>query len=66
MTRFPANKNYEGKTVTEIGAIIMKQLRKHDAFDKRRADKGGNIAGASMSDSDVINFLKWNYNQCLF
>lgn len=66
MTRFPANKSYEGKTVTEIAqmnnetapAALMRLIREGE-------EKGGSIAGASMSDNDVINFLKWNYtNVC--
>ncbi|MGC4037739.1 MAG: serine hydrolase [Chitinophagaceae bacterium] len=62
MTHFPANKNYEGKTVTEIGvmnnespsAALMRLIKEGE-------EKGGSIAGASMSDDDVISFLKWNY-----
>lgn len=62
MTYFPANKNYEGKTVTEIAAMnketepqaLMRLIRE-------AGDKGAAIAGASMLDGDVINFLTWNY-----
>ncbi|MES1218821.1 MAG: serine hydrolase [Bacteroidota bacterium] len=62
MTHFPANKNYEGKTVTEIG--VMNNESPSQALMrliKEGEEKGGSIAGASMSDDDVINFLKWNY-----
>ncbi|MFT3936930.1 MAG: serine hydrolase [Chitinophagaceae bacterium] len=62
MTYFPANKNYEGKTVREIAvmnsetdaAALMRIV-------KETNDKGAAIAGASMLDDDVKNFLKWNY-----
>ena len=66
MTRFPANTKYEGKTVSEIATMnnetdpqaLMRLI-------KEAGDKGASIAGASMSDEDVINFLKWNYtNVC--
>ncbi len=66
MTRFPANSNYEGKTVHEIA----KMNNETDALGliriiKEAGDKGSSIAGASMSDEDVINFLQWNYtNVC--
>jgi len=66
MTHFPANTKYEGKTVTEIAAMnnetapaaLMRLIKEGE-------EKGGSIAGASMSDEDVISFLKWNYtNVC--
>jgi N-acyl-D-amino-acid deacylase len=66
ITYFPANKKYEGKTISEIGAInnetapqaLMRVIRES-------GEQGANIAGASMLDDDVINFLKWNYtNVC--
>jgi N-acyl-D-aspartate/D-glutamate deacylase/CubicO group peptidase (beta-lactamase class C family) len=66
ITHFPANTNYEGKTVTEIGTMnnespslaLMRIIKESE-------EKGAGIAGASMSDSDVIDFLKWNYtNVC--
>ena len=66
MTSFPANKNYEGKTITQI-AFLNNET---DAQALMRVvsetgDKGAAIAGASMLDEDVINFLQWNYtNLC--
>ena len=66
ITHFPANKKYEGKTITEIGAMnnetapqaLMRVIRE-------AGEQGASIAGASMLDEDVINFLKWNYtNVC--
>lgn len=66
MTYFPANKKYEGKTVSEIAVMnnetdpqaLMRLIRE-------AGDQGAAIAGASMLDDDVINFLKWNYtNVC--
>ena len=66
MTYFPANKNYEGKTVSEIAKMnnetdaqaLMRIVREENG-------KGAAIAGASMLDEDVANFLKWTYtNVC--
>jgi N-acyl-D-aspartate/D-glutamate deacylase/CubicO group peptidase (beta-lactamase class C family) len=62
VTQFPANKNYEGKTVSQIAemnnettpAALMRLIKEGE-------EKGSTIAGASMSDTDVVNFLKWNY-----
>jgi N-acyl-D-amino-acid deacylase len=62
MTHFPANATYEGKTVSEIATMnnetdpqaLMRLI-------KEAGDKGASIAGASMSEEDVINFLQWNY-----
>jgi len=61
MTYFPANKKYEGRTISEIAAInhetdaqaLMRVVRE-------AGDQGAAIAGASMLDEDVVNFLKWN------
>ncbi|MEO6313329.1 MAG: serine hydrolase [Chitinophagaceae bacterium] len=62
MTHFPANKSYEGKTVSEIAKMnnetdpqaLMRIVREEKG-------RGAAIAGASMLEDDVINFLKWNY-----
>lgn len=66
MTYFPANKNYEGKTISQIAAVnnetdALALLR----VVREAGDKGAAIAGASMLDEDVVNFLQWNYtNLC--
>lgn len=66
ITHFPANKNYEGKSVSEVAALnketdaqaLMRIVREEDG-------KGAAIAGASMLEDDVMNFLNWNYtNVC--
>ncbi|MEO5681856.1 MAG: serine hydrolase [Chitinophagaceae bacterium] len=66
MTYFPANRKYEGKTVTEIAALNRETAAEAlMRIIKEAGDKGAAIAGASMLDDDVINFLKWNYtNVC--
>lgn len=66
MTHFPANKNYEGKTVTEIGTMNNESPSQAlMRIIKESEEKGAGIAGASMSDEDVVSFLKWNYtNVC--
>lgn len=62
MTHFPANKNYEGKTVTEIGVLNNESpAQALMRIIKEGEEQGGSIAGASMSEDDVISFLKWNY-----
>jgi N-acyl-D-aspartate/D-glutamate deacylase len=66
MTYFPANKKYEGKTVSAIATMnnetdaqgLMRLI-------KEAGDQGAAIAGASMQDEDVMNFLKWDHtNVC--
>lgn len=66
MTHFPANIKYEGQTVSQIALMnnetdaqaLMRVVRE-------AGDKGAAIAGASMLEDDVMNFLKWNYtNLC--
>ncbi len=62
MTYFPANKNYEGKTISEIAKMNNESdARALMRVVREAGDKGAAIAGASMLDEDVINFLKWNY-----
>ncbi len=66
MTYFPANKKYEGKTVSAIATLnnetdaqgLMRLI-------KEAGDQGSTIAGASMQEEDVMNFLKWDHtNVC--
>ncbi len=60
MTRFPANTNYEGKTITEIAAINKETPAKALMRVVREAgEKGASIAGASMMEEDVANLLAW-------
>jgi N-acyl-D-aspartate/D-glutamate deacylase len=63
ITRFPANRNYEGKTVTEIGRMnnessaeaLMRIVREGE-------QEGGSIVAKSMSEEDIINFLRWEHS----
>lgn len=60
MTWFPANKNYEGKTVTAIAAMNSESTARALMRIVREAgDSGAAIAGASMMDEDVSDFLQW-------
>lgn len=63
MTRYPANKNYEGKTVTEIGKMNNESPAQALSRIIREGENegSGSIAGVSMAEEDVVNFLKWNY-----
>jgi N-acyl-D-amino-acid deacylase len=62
MTRFPANTKYEGKTVSEIASMNNEtDAQALMRIIKESGDTGSSIAGASMSDEDVIHFLQWNY-----
>jgi N-acyl-D-amino-acid deacylase len=64
MTHFSANKNYEGKTVSEIGVMnneppsqaLIRVIREGE-----EKGEGGAIAAVSMSEKDVVSFLQWNY-----
>jgi N-acyl-D-aspartate/D-glutamate deacylase len=58
MTHFPTNPNYEGKTVSEIG--VMNNESPAQALMRVVREGGGSIAGASMQEGDIVNFLKWN------
>ena len=68
ITRFSADKRFEGKTITEIGMLNNESaanalLRIIKKSDNDSAD--ATIIGVSMCEPDVVNFLKWNYtNLC--
>ncbi len=68
ITRFSADKRFEGKTITEIGKLNNESpadalLRIIKESDNDSAD--ATIIGVSMCEPDVVNFLKWNYtNLC--
>ena len=58
MTHFPNNPKYEGKTITEIAA--MNNETPPQALMRVIRDGGGSIAGASMQETDIVNFLSWS------
>ncbi|HEX5150894.1 MAG TPA: serine hydrolase [Parafilimonas sp.] len=63
ITHFSADKNFEGKSLTAIGALNNENaagalLRIIKTGDEKKDD--GNIIGVSMSEPDIINFLKWD------
>ncbi len=65
MTEYPPNKSYEGKTVTEIGKLnnespaqaLMRIVRETAA-----PGMGASIVGASMSEEDISNLLRWEHS----
>lgn len=68
ITHFSANKKYESKTISEIGVMnnetasqaLMRVIREGE-----EKGEGASIVGVSMSETDIVNFLKWNYtNVC--
>ncbi len=61
ITYFPANKSYEGKTVSEIATMNHETAAKAlMRIVKETGEKGAAIAGASMLDDDVTDLLQWN------
>jgi N-acyl-D-amino-acid deacylase len=69
MTYFPANKNYVGKSISEIakmnnetnGQALIDIIKDAYPTTGNGTLNGASIVGASMSDGDVISFLQWNY-----
>lgn len=65
MAWFPANKTYEGKTITGIGQLnnenaaqaLLRIIREGEA-----AGESGYIVATSMSETDIRNFLLWEYS----
>lgn len=68
ITRFPADKSLEGKTLTQIGAINNESadkalLRIISVAEQKK--QHATIIGVSMYEQDIINLLKWNHtNLC--
>jgi N-acyl-D-amino-acid deacylase len=61
LTYFPANKKYEGNTITQVAAMHHETAAQALMRVVREAGgQGSAIAGASMQDADVIKFLQWN------
>lgn len=62
---FPANKTYEGKTITAIGKLnnedaalaLLRIIREGEA-----AGESGYIVATSMSETDIKNFLLWEHS----
>lgn len=63
---FPGKPVYVGKTVKEIAAMNNESHAKALVRIVRESEKeGAAIAGASMSEEDISNFLRWNHtNVC--
>ncbi|MDE3249386.1 MAG: amidohydrolase family protein, partial [Bacteroidota bacterium] len=63
ITHFSANSAYEGKTISQIAIMHNESDPKALIRIVREAGSdGAAIAGASMSEDDVVNFMKWNYS----
>lgn len=63
ITSFSADRRFEGKSLTEIGALNNENasnalLRVIKEADENKAD--ATIIGVSMSEQDIVNFLKWS------
>jgi N-acyl-D-amino-acid deacylase len=65
MTHYPPNKNYEGKTISQIAALnnesaangLLRVIRETSA-----PNMSGSIVATSMSEEDIKNFLKWDFS----
>lgn len=62
ITSFSSDKRFEGKSLTEIGALNNENasnalLRVIKMADENNTD--ATIIGVSMSEQDIVNFLKW-------
>ncbi|MBL0743131.1 serine hydrolase [Chryseolinea lacunae] len=68
MLYFSADRSYEGKTVSEIAALHHESppralMRLIKEADEKKGSAG--IAGYSMSETDIVNFLQWPHaNVC--
>ncbi len=64
ITRFTPNKNFKGKSITEIGKMnnespsdaLLRIIRESD-----NDSSDANIIGVSMSEQDIVNFFKWSH-----
>ncbi len=68
ITRFTPNKNFKGKSITEIGKMNNESAADALLWIIRETDNDSsdaNIIGVSMSEPDIVNFLKWSHtNVC--
>jgi N-acyl-D-aspartate/D-glutamate deacylase len=62
MVSYPGHEKYEGKTVSEIGALNNETPSVGLMRVIRETEKGGTIAAASMSETDISNFLLWDHS----
>lgn len=68
ITRFPADKRFEGKSLTQIGMInnesADKALLRIISLSEQKK-KHATLIGVSMCEPDIINLLKWSHtNLC--
>lgn len=63
---FPQRQDYVGKTVKEIASLNNESPSKALLRIIRESkEEGATIAGSSMSEADIANFLKWDHtNVC--
>lgn len=68
ITYFPADKRFEGKTFTQIGALYNESSDKallRIISESEQKKQGASMIGVSMCEPDIINLLKWNHtNLC--
>lgn len=64
MVNFPAHRDFEGKTITEIGQMheeseaeaLLRIIRAGE-----QSGESGSIVATSMSEEDIANFLRWEH-----
>ncbi len=64
MVNFPANRAFEGKTITEIGQMNKEGEAEALLRIIREGEKDGEsgaIVATSMSEEDIANFLRWDH-----
>jgi N-acyl-D-amino-acid deacylase len=59
MVRYPSNSSYVGKTVSEIASLNGESAAQ--ALLRIIRDGSSSIVATSMSEVDVINFLRWEH-----
>lgn len=63
VTRYPPNKTYEGKTVTEIGKLNNETSEQALLrIIRETSDTGSSIVATSMSEVDISNFIDWEHS----
>ncbi len=65
MAGYPANRNFEGKTITAIAKLNSEtpaQALVRIIRDGEAAGESGYIVATSMSESDIRSFLQWEHS----
>ncbi|MBK8516713.1 MAG: serine hydrolase [Saprospiraceae bacterium] len=65
MVRYTPNRDWQGKTVSEIAAINKEPISKaliRIIRESAMPNQGATIVAKSMSETDISHFLKWPYS----